>query len=305
MNYAWVVVVALLACSGKKDADKGAAKAPPADEFADDPLCGDKVPPFAEWMKALVADGHVTVVATGIDLAILPGIGPTPITRGAPVVTVKPTEIVVEGAVVADPSTAKPADLAKLLGEQLAARPGPDLVLVIDGKVAWSSVVPLLRGAAAAKHDRVTFVFAAGAPGAASTPPKSSIDAELSAAAGSGADPDGAVTAKVFANCITVTEKLFPAIDKLTPGEFDVAVAVGMPEEIDACGCKVELPAVQRLMWAWWGRDRGPALAAIKVQIAAVAKDGTEVTTAPTAPWSEAFQLVAAAAERGKPIAPR
>ena len=264
-------------------------------------------------MKALVADGHVTVVATGVDLAPLPGVGPTPITRGAPVVTVKPTEVVVQGTLVADPRTTKADDLAKQVTGLLAARPGPDIVLVIDGKVAWSTVAPLLRAVAAAKHSRVTLVFAAGQSGAASRPPPSSIDAEAStrwptpnpakpAPDLAATAPDGNIASKVFADCAAVPQKLFPELGKLDPGEFDVAVVTGMPAEIEACGCRVEMAAVQRLMWAWWGRDSGPALAAVKIEIAADAKAGTAITAKPDAPWSEASQLLVAAAEQGKPI---
>jgi hypothetical protein len=197
----------------------------------------------------------------------------------------------------------------------IEAMPGRDIVVIIDGKVAWSTVVPLLGGVASAKHPRVTLVFAAGQAGAASPPPKSSIDAQLDALARpdpakptpalAAAGGDDALEATLFADCPEVTQNLMPAVAKLSPGEFDVAVALGLPREIESCSCRVELPAVQRLMWSWWGRDRGPALASVKVEIATVAKDGTEVTAKPDAPWSEVSELVLAAAEQGKPISPR
>jgi hypothetical protein len=75
-----------------------------------------------------------------------------------------------------------------------------------------------------------------------------------------------------------------------------------MPEEIGLCGCRVDLPSVQRLMWSWWGRDRGPALAGIRIELVGSAKEGTEVTMKPETPWSEAAGLVIAAAEQRKPV---
>jgi hypothetical protein len=303
MKLTWVVAIALLACSCKKDSDK--KKAAADDELpAEDPQCAEKIAPFGEWMKALVADGHIEVVVPGVELATLTGFGPNQITRGAAVVTVKPAEVVIDGKVVADPSKTAGPDLAKLVGPLIEPTPGAEIILVIDGKAPWSTVATVMNAAAAAKHPRIGLVFAAGAPAAADPPPKSSIDAELDARAKAPPAPDPGIGAKVFEHCAAVTQKLFPAIDKLGPSEFDVAVAVGMPEEIKMCGCRVDLAAVQRLMWAWWGRDRGPALAAIRVEIAAVAKDGTDLTMKPDAPWSEASQLVIAAAEQRKPITP-
>jgi len=323
MRNTWVVAIAVVvaACGGKKDKAKPAPdKQPVADEDKplppEDPHCADKIPAFADWMKALVADGKVTLVATGVDLVPAGGQQPSQIARGAPVVTVKPAELILDGMIVLDPSKTKPADLAKQVAAAITPTQGAEVVYVIDAKVPWAQVAALLAAAPAGKHGRVQLVFAAGGQPAASPPPKSSIDAELDALAhpdpakpapslAAGADPARDIATKVFADCAAVTQKLFPAIDKLQPGEFDVAVAVGMPEEIQNCGCRVDLDAVQRLMWAWWGRDQGPALTGLTIEIAATAKDGTPVTTKPDAPWSEAADLVIAAAEQGKPIAPK
>lgn len=327
MRNTWVVaiavvaVVAVAACGGKKDKAKPKSdNQPVADDDRplppEDPHCADKIPAFADWMKALVADGKITLVASGVELVTAGGQQPSQISRGAPVVTVRPTELVLDGQVVLDPSKTKPAELTKQVAAAITPKQGAEVVYVIDGKVPWAQVAALLAAAPVGKHGRVQLVFAAGGQPAASPPPKSSIDAELDALAhpdpakpaaplAAGADPARDIATKVFADCAAVTQKLFPAIDKLGPGEFDVAVAVGMPEEIQNCGCRVDLDAVQRLMWAWWGRDHGPALAAMKVEIAATAKDGTPVTAKPDAAWSEAADLVVAAAEQGKPIAPK
>jgi hypothetical protein len=306
-----MVVFALAAGCGNKAEDKpppGPKQPAPLEE---DPQCGEKIGPFREWMKGLVADGHVSVITTGVELATLP-VGPTPITRGAPVVKVAPAEVVIDGAAVAVPSTTKGADLRAAVRERLASTPGPDVVVLVDAKVPWSVVVDVANGALAADHGRVTFAFTAGSPGAASKPPPSSIDAEIDALLAKQAtaadlatpiDENSGLSAKIFADCAAVTQKLFPAIDKLSPAEFDVAVAVGMPDEIEICGCRVELPAVQRLMWAWWGRDMGPALASVKVQLTAPKPGATEITMPADAPWSEASTLIVAAAPQGKPVA--
>lgn len=323
MRPTWAIAVAVMLAvtggCGKGDKAKP-DKQPVSDEDKplppEDPHCADKIPPFSDWMKALVADGKVTMVATGVELANAGGMQPSQIARGAPVVTVKPAEVGIDGTLLLDPSKAKPADLGKQVAAAITAKQGAEVVYVIDSKVPWAQVAALLSAAQVGKHARVQLVFAAGGTPAADPPPKSAVDAELDALAHpdpakpaatltAGTDATHAIATKVFADCAAVTQKLFPAIDKLGPGEFDVAVAVGMPEEIQNCGCRVDFPSVQRLMWAWWGRDLGPALAATKVEIAATPKDGTPVTAKPDAPWSEAADLVLAAAEQGKPIAPK
>jgi hypothetical protein len=309
----WMVVLAVVvaaACGDKKDAKKeppGPKEPAPREE---DPQCAEKIAPFAEWMKALVADGHTSVITTGMELAEV-DVGPTPITRGAPVVVVRLDSITISGQLAANPMTTKGGDLRAPVAERLTG-PGPDVVLVIDRKVTWDTAASVIAAAADAKHSRITFAFAAGQAPAASKPPPSAIDSEIDAITKKDAtaadlaapiDPDGGVVGKVFADCAAVTQKLFPAIDKLTPAEFDVAVAVGMPQEIEACGCRVELASVQRLMWAWWGRDMGPALASVKLEISPPGKGITEITTAKDALWQEASQLFAAAAPLGKPVA--
>jgi hypothetical protein len=305
-----MVVFVLAAGCGNKTEDKpppGPKQPAPLEE---DPQCGEKIGPFRDWMKGLVADGHVSVTPTGVELVTVP-VGPTPITRGAPVVKVAPAEVVVDGTVVGVPSTTKGVDLRAAVRERLASTPGPDVVVLVDGKVPWSVVVDVVNGALAGDHGRVTFAFTAGAPGAASKPLPSSIDAELDALRTKQAtaadlatpvDEKSGLSAKVFADCAAVTQKLFPAIDKLSPAEFDVAVAVGMPDEIEICGCRVELAAVQRLMWAWWGRDAGPALASVKVQVSAPKPGVTEITLPADAPWISASELIIAAAPQGKPV---
>jgi hypothetical protein len=294
MRHTWVVALVLgvvaSACS-KKD-DKPKAKVDP-DELEEDPECAEKMPPFGEWMKALVSDGNVGVIAPGVELATLPGMPPGQITRGAPIVIAKADGIAVDGAAAADPKAA---------GAAIEPKPGTDVVLVIDGKVPWSSVSALMAATAAAKHPRITLVFAPGSPAVASEPPRSAVDAELAAIATSGGK-DTELTAKIFKDCAAVTQKLLPALEKIeNPSEWEVAAAVGMPEEIGLCGCRVDLPSVQRLMWSWWRRDRGPALAAIRIELVGSAKEGLEVTAAPETPWSEAAGLVITAAEQRKPL---
>jgi hypothetical protein len=291
MRHTWLIALALVVACSKKD-DKPKAKVNP-DELQEDPQCAEKMPPFAEWMKALVSDGSVGVIVPSVELALLPGMGPGQITRGAPVVVVEPDAIDVDTEVMAD---------SKAAAAKIEPAAGNDVILAVDGKTPWAKVAEMMNAAAAAKHPRITLVFAPGAPAAASNPPRSEVDAELDAIAKSGGS-DKDLTAKLFKDCAAVTQKLFPALEKVAnPAEYDIAVAVGMPEEIGLCGCRVDLPSVQRLMWSWWGRDRGPALAAIRVELVGSAKEGTEVTAKPDMPWSEAAGLVIAAAEQRKPL---
>src|SRR5262245_61938348 len=132
MRHTWVVALALLIACSKKD-DKPKAKVAP-DELQEDPRCAEKMPPFGEWMKALVSDGHVIVIAPGVDLAPLVGMPPGQLTRGAPIVIAKADGITVDGAAAAD---------AKAAGAAIEPKPGTDVVLAIDGKVPWSTVTAI------------------------------------------------------------------------------------------------------------------------------------------------------------------
>ena len=308
--------LALLGCSGKKDdADKDKGKAPVAmtDAAGAAGTCEERTDALRTWLQSLAADGHRPYTGR-VQLAKADGLPPQGVIMPSHTIVISPDEITVDGTLLGVTSSAKPADVVTGVAERVEGGTGGTVLLVIGETAPWSAVAAALTGAAKAKRRRVGIAFAAGAPGKAEPPPKSSIDAELDALAKPGdptkvaaklADPpaDGGVAGKVFRDC--PEPAAMPDLSKLDPDQRDVAIVDLLPRRILACGCKVEFAAVQRLMWSWWDRDAGDAVAVIPVDLATSPKDGTKVTAKPTAPWSEAGKLVIAAAEQGKPIAPQ
>lgn len=307
MKLLWLVVVATLGCSGKKDKDPPKPRPVVADAGIP---CAERTAALTDWIRKLVGEGHRTVVATGVNLVKLPE-PPGRIPRGI-VVVVKPNEVVIEGTAVADPATTKGAEMARTFIERVTAVKGdPGVVFVVDEKTPWSAVVALANAAPQAERARVSFVFAAAAGSEVEPPPPSSLDAHFAAAA-EPADPGSAAAkladpvktvdeAKLYAECPAVTE-LWPKLDALTPDIFDVAIADELPKAIELCDCKVEIPAVQRVLWAMWGRDTGAALVAVNAEMAKDAKGATKVTQKPATPWGEAYTVVIDAAQAGKPL---
>ncbi|HEU0031221.1 MAG TPA: hypothetical protein VFQ53_11350 [Kofleriaceae bacterium] len=317
MRHLWIVAVSLVAaCAGKKDEDNPPTPAPrpmptpvdaaPPIDAAPDPACIAKTDELKQWLENLAADGHETVTVTGMTLVKLDQ-APSQLPDGAIYVTIKPTELVIDGTLVGNPG--KPTiNYGKTFLERLEAhKPAGDVALVIDAKTRWAGIAPLVQ-AVSDSHQTVTLVFEAGAPSHASKPPPSSIDAELdklaaprdpAAPAPDLSAPKDPITVRVFDNCPDVGLLSSKLADK-PAAERDRGLVEGLPKAILACGCKVELPAVQRLMWAWWGRDGGPPLTGVTV---AIAKTGTKVRAKPTATWLDAHKAILDAAKAGKPIA--
>jgi hypothetical protein len=257
----------------------------------------------------LAAEGESPIDTWTVTLAKADGEAPHPIAM-APIVTLQSKFLEYQGRMIgAVPIT----DHGKALHDAFAAGPQPaEVLLVVDASVPWSSVA---AAATATGATHVTFVLAAGAPGKTSPPPPSSIDKELDEMA---KPPDSTQKApklidprdpnfhsipdRIFKDCSTI-KGLFDAIGKAdTASGKDELIVKGFPKAIAACNCKVEIPAVQRLLWSWFRRDSSPAVAGIKVELAA---NGTPVTAKPTAPWSEASNSVIAAAKAGKPLSLR
>ena len=310
MKLLCLVVVASLGCSGKKDSDKAAPPPPPkVIDAGADQECSEQVASLTDWMRKLVGEGHREVIATGVNLVTLDQ-APAPIPHGL-VVMVHPNMVVINGELVSDPSKTKGVELSKQFIEKASTGGDPGVVFLIDQTTPWSTVAALVNAAPAAKRERATFVFVAGTASTVEPPGPSAIDAAL-ADLMKPIDPamkqkpllrpdDGGLPATVFKDCPTVTE-LLPTLAELNQSTRDATIADALPKAIEACGCKVELASVRRLMWAWWGRDQGAPLVGITVEIAKTAKDGSKVSAKPKAPWSDAYKAIADAADAGKPL---
>jgi|GEM_PF-3726178 len=315
-----LVVIAVLGCTGKKDnpapepkvaSRSGSAVTP----TAADPACADATSKLGAWLGDLTAEGPSPLMADGATLTKLDGESAKPI-AAAPVVFVNATRVTFEGRLL---STLPIEDHGKRVEDALAADKTTDTLIIIDGAVRWTDVTTVVTAVAASGHAHVTFVFAAGTPGKTSPPPPSAVDKELAELA-KPVDPSKkaaklydprdpqrppTVPDKIFKDC-PVTD-LFTKIGVAqTSVEKERLIVEGFPKAIAACGCKVEIASVQRLLWSWYGHDRGLPLVGIAADIAS-AKDKvtavTAVTAKSTTPWSEAGKNVAAAAKAGKPLA--
>ena len=311
-----LVVVAIIGCAGRKDdqpapdpkpvtgVGSGSAAAP----AALDPACVDATTKLGAWLADLTAEGGNTVMTDGVTLAKLDSEPPRPIAP-APIVFISPKEVTFQGRLM---SLVPIADKGQELQTALAANKATDTLFVVDATVPWSTVAAAVIAAAAANHSHITFAFAAGTPGKTAPPPPSAVDQELDELARP-ADPSKpapklwdpkdpnrppTVPDKVFKRC--PVNELFTKIGSAdTSADKDKLIVEGLPKAIAACGCKVEIASVQRLMWAWYRRDSSPPMLGVGVD---VANKGTAVTPKPTTPWSEASKAVVAAAKLGKPI---
>jgi hypothetical protein len=311
-----LVVVAVVGCSGKKDdkpapepkpvasAGSGSASAPAAPDAA----CVDATTKLRTWLASLTAEGSSPVMVDNAHLAKLDAEAPGPI-AGAPVLFVNTKEVVFQGRLL----SILPIKDSNDIQEGLAAAKATDILFVVDAAVPWPAVVATTNAAARAGNTHITFVFAAGGPGKTPPPPPSAVDKELDELAKpfdpskpvpklyDPKDPNRPPTVgdKIFKDC-PITDAATKIGNAETSADKTAAIVEGIPAAIAACNCKVEIASVQRLLWSWYRRDSDPPMLGIGVDLA---KTGTAVTAKPTAPWSDAGKLVAAAAKAGQPLA--
>lgn len=185
------------------------------------------------------------------------------------------------------------------------------LALVIDTQLPWQAARVLLAALATSGVTRVSFGFGAAVPRAAAPGP-SSIDAELAALATPGPTPSPApdrrpraLADRVFKDCPHAAVTIAAIFEgKLAVADRWRSLARRLPEAVVACGCTLELPAVERLVWQLAGRDRGRvALAWIDVGLARTNAGGVaQISAAPLEAWDTVHAQVVAAARAGAPI---
>jgi hypothetical protein len=306
-----VLVVAVVGCAGKKQHEPPPPPPPqqPA-PAATDQACVARTHELGDWLAALAAAGPLPFTSSRAHLAKLDGAAPGTLPE-LPIITLTPTAVELEGKLLGEPATAKPAALAKLIADAVAsgAAKTPGVVLVIDDKTPWSLTAPTVTAIAAAEHGPISFAFEAGAPSGLTPPPSSAIDTELDAL--EKFDPSAklrplpeegkpTLVDKVFAGCPKVTSDVLSKVGNAADAAAKDAILTGdLPKAIAACGCKVEMASVQRLAWAWYNRDTGTPVTAVTLD---VGKPGTKLTAKPSAPWSETSKQVAVAAKQGKPV---
>lgn len=307
----WLVVLALIGCSGKKDKDvaaTGSGSAAVAAPAAPDAACVEATGKLKTWLGELATTGPMVVSHPGIELVKLDGAAPTAIPE-APVIALTNTYVVYEGKTLSGVAEVD----TKVLAAALAAAPktGAEMVYLVDAKAPWSAVATVANAARDAGQTRATFVFAAGVPSKVTPPPPSAIDKELDELAKpdpskpatklQASDDPSRVTIpdKVFKDC--PVKELFAQLAAADGrAARDKVTIEGLPKAIAACNCKVEMASVQRLLWSWYSRDVGPETTILSLELAAT---GTNVTAKPASAWSDAGKELVAAAKAGKPVA--
>jgi hypothetical protein len=213
-------------------------------------------------------------------------------------------------------------ETAALLGDDLKAlHDRPDMRgdlrvgLLIDARAPWRPIAAVIGaiGNAGVKHLSVGFL--AGKTHALAPGP-SSIDAPLAAFdakenADLERDPGGTlertlerteplpfVTA-VYKDCPQASQLLSDVLSERLPTDHKTtAIAKMLPDTVVACGCRIEINALERLVWRLFDRDRRPPISWLVVELA---QDGAKFEAAATATWSTMHAAFVAAAR--KPLA--
>jgi hypothetical protein len=308
-----LIAMLAVACSGKSDpAPQPTPPTPPAakpaapEVAASDPGCADKAAKLGAWLKDLAADGRFDYMTPKMSLVKIAD-APTPVPNVA-VVTVTPKEVSIEGKLIGVTDRTKPQELTLSAAEILKAlAPGKDVGFLFDEQTPWPVVVALVNAAVMSGHDHASLLFASSAPFKAAAPPPSAIDAELHALENPDpsmkavklSDPpkDGDLPGKVFKDC-TGAMNLGGALGAKDVAARDAALIEELPKAIAACGCKVEIASVQRLLWSLFGRETGVPMVVVSAQLG---KGGALVKS--KGAWADSYKDVLAAAKQGKPVA--
>lgn len=258
-----------------------AAPRPPAA-----PACPAEAGELAGWLQHLASEGHQRVTLDSeTRLAVLEGEPPTPVPE-APAIFVTRKLIVLRGHVVSELSP-RPAlgALASELSGILAQAPGTPVLLAIDDTTPWSVVAGIAQAAERGGAGSLELLFTAGTSEV--TPPEPGLR-------GQRRTPD------LFSACdpaAALMGRLADAADRTR------MLVDELPRAIEACGCRVELPAVRRWLWLIWGRG-APGMPMTTVALA-ISRSGAPLAIDPSTPWSVAHAMVVAAARTGTPISPR
>jgi hypothetical protein len=203
---------------------------------------------------------------------------------------------------------------AALLGNDLH---GNDrVVLLIDGQVPWRALAVVIGALGNAGVHHLALAFTAGKTHA-TAPGPSSIDAQLRAfdakeEADLERDPGGTLDrtinrggpppfiAAVYKDCPQAPKLIGDITSERVPSDNKLqAIAAKLPAAVVACECKIEVNALERLLWRLFGRDRDPLVAWVDVELA---KGGATFDAPVTATWATMHDKLVVAS-RGKPLA--
>jgi len=287
LRHGLVAAVLIAGCYGPREA----ATPPPSSGAAPGgeggAACAAEAARLGAWMKLLAAEGHLVVALAGdLKLVVLGGALPTQVREG-PVIWVTRGLVEFQGKVVAKatPGAALGTLTAELSGV-LPQLPGSRVIVALDEGTPWAVVAGVAQAAERGGAGELELVFTAGKSqvtppeGPAPKPPRGQRMPELFTRCGAADD---------------LMERVGVADDR------EPLLLEELPRAIEQCGCKVELGALRRWLWALWSRDE-PGMPMTSV-VLAVAAGGAPLTMAPGTPWSVAHAAVVTAARGGRPVA--
>jgi len=234
-----ILLIVVAACSSKK------AKEPEPD------ACETQVRRLVRWSATLVAEGDQRYLAqsglTPVKVDAAPSQQPS-----LPAVFVT-EHISFKGQLVGE------AELVEHL------RGSEEVAVIIDEKVPWSRVATIGSAALRADVKRLRFIFAGTSRLAHPAP--SWIDRELDELAKPfdpskpapslepKIDPPG--KRKLFANCPPARDLMSHLEQRAEESkrEKPVVLMTELPVTLVKCGCAEDINAIERWLWAMWGRD--------------------------------------------------
>lgn len=174
-----------------------------------------------------------------------------------------------------------------------------ELAVLVDEKVPWKTVVETGAAAQRGRIKRLRFVFIGAS--ALQQPPPSWISPELDELA---KPPDPSKPAPrldrerppgkrvLFQNCPAARDLMSHLEQRAeeTKREKAEVLMTELPQRVAQCGCAEDINAIERWLWAMWGRDDAfMPHAAIVVELDASApKIEVNASTA----WSEAYKAL-------------
>ncbi len=263
-----MVMLALASCGGGK-----------ADS------CEARARALGAYLQGLDRDQEI--IQTRVALVVrddLPRVMP----RMAPLVELTATDTMIQGMSADGEALFERLEAVRrrMRDDALRVRDGgaaDEVMLAIDGAVAWPRVDDVLALAARAGFTRVTFAFAR-TPAAASPPPPSKIDDKLTAIFESDSHDKAtrfaAVARDVVGSCGPLT-RAFGSVAADGGDKAERLIAAVAPALVE-CDCNADLPSVQALFYRLFRVDHPKAWLTLTI-----ASDARPIAAAATDTWRD------------------
>jgi hypothetical protein len=169
------------------------------------------------------------------------------------------------------------------------------IAVAVDRDVAWSEVVELTARLVKAGRIEVDWMVATFPPILAAPPGPSSIDAELPTIRTTSdlfehGAKFGNLSTRLTASCPSAAE-VFKRMATLAFKNRPRLLREALPDALVACNCKIDVPAVQALLFLLFGRKTNqPVATAVRTELEAFSKRVMALPAKTT--WAEAFPKI-------------